>query len=124
MTKEELIKLAEVAGYDVCLDSTEKMYLCYSEFRDLHTCTLTITLEECPKSKSFKEWQPHKDIAQAFEVLEKYPNHFLSSHNGHYICNILDSEGNTRAIGYSSSVAPEDVICKAVLKALEAQDGK
>jgi len=55
MTKEDLIKLAEIAGYDYkIIYRSQWDRLCKNEQIEMY----------------FKEWQPDKDIAQAFEVLE------------------------------------------------------
>ena len=109
MDKEQLKKLAEVAG------SRE---VCFSP--------LTKQLQGVPLVW-FDEWQPHKDITQAFEVLEG----LISSDGLVDYYHMVNDIGNTWRCflhmaydsieicqSYSEESLP-DAICKAVLKATE-----
>jgi len=96
MNKQDLIKLAKIAGHDFIVNLMD------AEFEVLN-------------------WNPHKDIAQAFEVLEGWRKldieneafiRVRSSYNGGDYCVSL----TTANVG--SGKLPE-AICKAVLKAIE-----
>jgi hypothetical protein len=114
MNKQELIKLAEIAGYDA-----------YS-----HSVDGTICIPFRPRMNEGIVWRPHEDVAQAFEVLEGWQEDedYIVQHfklNGVYICQLASpcriplpiTMGNT-ASGASHALA----ICKAVLKAEGGKD--
>lgn len=105
MSKDDLIKLAELAGYSCKISVRRSRWnrLCKNNQIKIY----------------FKDWQPNKDIAQAFEVLEgwrKFDIHrsaFIkvrSDYNGGDYCVSL----TTANVG--SGRLPE-AICQAVLKA-------
>ena len=91
MKKEDLIKLAEIAGH-----ATQVM-------------EAGIWLQN---------WQPDKDIAQAFEVLDSYVNNFVSSHSDMgFVCNIYATQNSRKQIAEGRGKTRPEAICQAVLKA-------
>ena len=107
MDKEQLIKLAEIAGYEFCdeNDFCEGSFWPTSEWEKKNGPGNEI---------DFDAWQPHKYIAQAFEVLEGCGYFYLIDNMGKDRYNI---ELN-RSMYFEDMSLPE-AICNAVLKATE-----
>ena len=110
MDKEQLIKLAVVAGYKVDYFGSGKIaHFTHPSTGQIHT---------------FDAWQPHKDISQAFEVLEGCGLPYELRKGKFYSINppkkfscVLYTKGE-RALSSLYETLPE-AICKAVLKATE-----
>ena len=104
MDKEQLIKLAEIAGRQVESDSRNKLPYYIEAFN------------------TRKFWQPHKDIAQAFECLEALGKDYdmcKSSYLDHqYDVEIFAKDPSTEYIKTHAKTINE-AICNAVLKATE-----
>jgi len=111
MTKEELIKLAEVANKKLMKECEYN-----SEAGDDLICDVDTDV-------AFKYWQPDKDITQAFEVLDTFDDYELTKYKdegGHHCdLRIFDEEGDLLAIAQDRLI--EKCICEAVLKALECK---
>ena len=92
LTKDELIKLAELVGYG------HPVY---------------------EKSGMLLDWQPNKDIKQAMECLEKFCNDWVLTPVGQsYNVYLPQADHNLEDVEMISNTLPK-AICKAILKALE-----
>ena len=95
MTKQDLIKLAEVAGHEQQVKEAGQW---------------------------LRDWQPHIDIAQAFEVLEGFNGIWdISSAHAEYECelfptNPIKTDKGNEFYSHISDSLP-NAICQAVLKA-------
>lgn len=112
MDKEQLIKLAEIAGYECQLRT-------YSD----GAVELSIPDSSNPfAGRGSKNWRPQNDIAQAFEVLTGFDNVFLSKSN---IRNNVSWEVEIWDIGLENKLflivsdSLPEAICNAVLKAVD-----
>jgi len=104
MSKEDLIKLAEVAGYK--LQWPRGITFESAEQQD----QLFYTSDKSNKHLELDQWQPHLDIAQAMEVLEAFDYYYeVRMFEGGYMI-ALDKRY------YFTCKLPE-AICQSVLRA-------
>lgn len=101
MNKEQLKKLAEIAGYE----------------KSVYTSMPNLLVHDMDyKNMTFSSWQPHKDIAQAFEVLEglRYEYGISTYKSNGYRMYLVDIEDEYGESSESADNLPE-AICRAVL---------
>ena len=118
MDKEQLIKLAEVAGYEVIqCDVQPEIWRAGIDGIDIHTIGVG--------------WQPHKDISQAMELLEGLdcPEYSWNVGGPDHAAKLpyceIGKNVYKKSYDYvetSAETLPE-AICNAVLKAMEQGNG-
>ena len=108
MDKEQLIKLAEIAGVEVK----------WNDEHEWDDGAFMIQVED----NDYSYWRPHEDLNQAFECLEALGKDYdmcKSSYLDHqYDVEIFAEEPSTDHIKTHAKTINE-AICKAVLKATE-----
>ena len=113
MKKEDLIKLAEIAEYSFKKATDRKSHSSFERADQL--------IHKVKLGLGFIYWQPHKDIAQAFEVLDMFKNNYISRHSDRFICEIYDNEDSRNLVSRAEGEWACEAICQAVLKASNEQ---
>lgn len=103
MDKEQLVKLAEIAGVKVK----------WNDEHEWDDGAFMIQVED----NDYSYWRPHEDLNQAFECLEKTGYKWTLQSVEDCMDKIVYVYADQIAQGYAATLA--EAICNAVLKATE-----